>query len=259
MVERRRLRTILIIALSLQLALMLPAQVSATHVTACAQSSISGYVNGSTKLFTGVTGARATLEGQTLEYCTSSSDDDRMNTIWVAVDNNRESGDNGNSLVQAGRGRCRDAGNPVTCDGTDMRWWAWGRDPTAPGCAGTSNAIPFPRRISAWSSGTDEFIVARASGQWKIYVDGTLEEQVSEASICWNKLRATWSGERWDSGDAIGGSTGNKFALTGAAYQKVAAGGWFSPAFGGGACEIRTAIFDCSEPTGTSLSLWADH
>jgi hypothetical protein len=178
--------------------------------------------------------------------------------LWVAIDDN---GGHKFDLVQAGRIACE--GSQPACDQGQKKFWAWGRHPDGPGCTGFSEVPPIAQSVGTWSAGTDDFIVARSGGFFKVYVDGVFQNQVAEGSICWAKKRALWAGETWDRGDAMGGSAGNKFALTGAFYQTTIGGNWLNPGFGIGAqCvnnpDVEPPYF-CVTPSTNSLSIWADH
>lgn len=121
---------------------------------------------------------------------------------------------------------------------------------------------PTPINLGTWSSGTDQFIIAKSGGNWRVYIDGFEEAVISDAAICWPEERANFLGEAWDIGDPIGGSAGNKFAFTGLAYQTAIAGAWKSPNFtAGGGCRIAPywPPFDCVHSSATALSFWADH
>lgn len=232
---------------------------ASSHTLACQESSAHNRHRWAQKVPTAApTGARGTTESQTLSVCTSSSDDDRSNHAWVAVDDN---GGDPFDLVQAGRITCE--GSQAACTLAQRKFWAWGRQNSEPGCSGLSDVAPIAQSLGTWSSGSDDFIVARSGGFWKVYIDGVFQNQVSEASICWAKKRALWSGETWDLGDAMGGSAGNKFALTQAAYQTTVGGSWLNPGFTpGNACQNSPDVeppFFCTTPASNSLSLWADH
>ncbi len=245
------------IVLAVAVLLILPPTTSATHTVACSESSGHNRFSAAWKVPAAApTGVRGTTEGQALDVCTSGTDDDRANLIWVSIDPNN--GD-ANAVIQAGRGNCKSpSADANDCFLRQMRWWAWGRTQGQSGCGtGVNTVAPHVIEISTWSSGTDGFIVARNGTNWQVFVDGFLEDFVSQASICWTKARATWTGESWDAGDAIGGSAGNNFAMTGAAYQTSVGGGWLSPGFVSGAnCNLRSAKYECVTPSSTSVIYW---
>lgn len=237
----------------------LPLGVNANHTEACSESNAVNRHRWASKVPTlAPTGVRGTTEAQSLDICTSSADDDRASTVWIAVDDN---GGHPYDLIQAGRITCESSS--AVCDQAQRKFWAWGRHSSQPGCQGFSNRAPVPQNIGGWVAGSDDFIVARDGTSWEVFVDGVLEQSVSQASICWTKKRALWAGETWDIGDAMGGPAGNKYALTNALYQTSVGGGWLNPGFAvNGSCENNPDIeppFYCVTSASSSLSIWTEH
>lgn len=236
-----------------------PGTVSANHTAPCAEAAYHARFRWASKL-PGVapTGARGVTESQALDVCTSATDAIRANHAWVAVDDN---GGHENDLVQAGRITCE--GTQAVCNLQQHRFWAWGRHNSRPGCAGFSNVLPIAQDLGQWTTGADSFIVARSGGEWKVFLNGSYVNGVAEGSICWAKIRALWAGETWDIGDAMGGSAGNKYALTQAAYQTAVAGAWLNPGFTAGAqCENNPDVdppYKCVTPSNNALSIWTEH
>jgi hypothetical protein len=245
--------------LAMSASLILPTPALANHTATCSESSAINRFRWAQRVpAQAPTGARGTTEAQTLDICTHATDDDRANHVFVAVDDN---GGHSWDLVQAGRITCE--GPQFACSQAQRKFWAWGRHSSQPGCAGMSNVPPIAQDLGAWASGTDDFIVARDGVQWEVFIDGVFQASVAQASICWTKKRALWAGETWDVGDAMGASAGNKFALTGAAYQTAVGGGWLNPAFTvNAACQNNPDVeppYFCVTPANNSMSIWAAH
>jgi hypothetical protein len=237
------------------LLLTLAPPVAATHTAACSEASAVNRFSFHFKIpAPAPTGVRGTMENQALDVCSHATDDDRANLIWVSIDPNAP---DPNAVFQAGRGNCKT--NDVNdCDQVQMRWWSWGRTQNMSGCGNVNSVAPHVHLI-ANGQGTDQFIVARDGVSWEVFLNGFLEASVAQASVCWTKVRATWTGESWDAGDAIGGSAGNKYAVTSAAYQTTVAGAWLNPGFVAGAnCPFRSNKYECVSPTNNSLSFWTD-
>lgn len=260
---RRASHVVLAIWLAVGASLQAPSLATANHTAACSESTaVHRFRSKGSVPTVAPTGVRGTTEGQTLDICTHATDDDRSNHVWVAIDDN---GGHKHDLIQAGRIKCE--GSQGACDQTNRKFWAWGRNNSVSECNGFSNIPPIAQSLGPWTSGTDEFIVARDGTDWEVFIDGVLEVSLPQASICWTKKRALWAGETWDIGDAMGGMAGNKFALTGARCQTTLGGSWINPGFAvNGACSqtpppppsIEPPYF-CVTPASDSMSIWSEH
>lgn len=252
----KRRFTFILVALVLQM--LLPMVVAAADTGTCSEGSAvnrfrgHGHVLGSNVM----AGAEAKIENQALNICTSGSDNDRSNHVWVAVDDN---GGNSNDLVQAGMLHCIDPSN-VNCNNYGTHeFWTWGRSHLASGCSGFSDVAPVNKYLGAFPATSATFSVVKTATQWQIWVNGGVQQTVSLASICWSPHRAVYVGESWDIADAIGGPVDNPVRLSSAIYEQSVGGAWSNVNWGTGAgpCNISSdARYKCTAPTTTSLDLW---
>lgn len=174
-------------------------------------------------------GASGTIDGQDLNQCTSPDLFETSGTFaWSAVQN----GGWPETIVQIGIGKCRDPGN-FGC-GSDMRYlWAYGRNPNAPGCSGKSLRIPAPSSLSGYDGAAHDYKVYHKNNAWRVYVGNTEKTSVSESEVCWTPAEAVWFSETWDTGDALGGSVGNKLVTNSTNYANAENGGFFWTNFPG--------------------------
>ena len=103
------------------------------------------------------------------------------------------------------------------------------------------------------------FDVVRTSQQWKVQINGVTQQTVPLASICWSKRRADWLGESWDRGDAIGGSSSNKFRVASAIYEASVGGVWTNESWtAANPCNNVTLDnrYKCDVVSGNSMDLW---
>ncbi len=183
-------------------------------------------------------------------------DDDRANSIWVSID---DGGSFARNLMQIGVARCTSPQNPG-CDGTMNQLFAWGREPLSPGCAGFIVREPLAYKIGD-PTGINAYRVVHAGGQWRFQINGVTKEYIPDSSICWTTGGATWFGESFDLGDAIGGyagAAGFHFQLTNALYEETVGGQWFSPSFNPGAnCpRIDLPKYKCVVQNGQAVDFW---
>jgi len=203
----------------------------------------------------GVAGAEAKLENQSLNICTSATDDNRSNAIWVGIDDN---GGHKYDVIQVGIGKCKQSANP-DCDATTNQWMAWGRSHTVSGCAGFMDVKPVPAFLGDFPGGTWPYTVVRTSQQWKVQINGVTQQTIPLSSICWSKRRADWLGESWDIGDAIGGSSSDKFRVSSAIYEGSVGGVWTSESWTlGNTCNNMNLDprWKCNVVSGSALDLW---
>jgi hypothetical protein len=233
-----------------------PMEVRAADTGSCAESASVNRFKGFAKVLASVAGAELVLENQSLNICSSASDGSRGNFIWPGIDPN-----DGHvwSIVQLGLGRCQFT-NYADCNnyGTHQ-WWAWGRDHLSSGCTGFSDVAPSPRFMGAFPASSKTYTVVETATQWQFKVGGTVKEFIGTSSICWSPKRAMWTGESWDIADAIGGTAGNPFHVSGALYESTVGGAWSNSNWGtGNVCNLAPtdARYKCNAPTGTSMDLW---
>ncbi|MBI3752408.1 MAG: hypothetical protein HY263_12210 [Chloroflexi bacterium] len=217
-----------------------------------AQNSFLGYG----KVLSGPSGVEAVLENQALNICTSSTDNNRANHVWVAIDDNSSHSDD---IIQVGLVHCVDNTNSDCTNFGTHEFWAWGRDPTAPGCGSLSHVLPIPRAITGFPAASYPYTVVKTSTQYQFKVNATVQETLLLTSICWTRNRVEWSGESWDPADAIGGTSGNPFHVSSAIYELATGGAWSNSNWGTGAvCNAAPthSWYHCNAPTSTSMDLW---
>lgn len=193
------------------------------------------------------------MENQTLGLCTTAADDDNGSAVYVSIE---EDGGHAYDIAQVGVYKCEYA--IAMCTGSIGQFYAWGRHNSQPGCSGFSNVEPLGTRVGGLPSGTWFFEVLRTSSAWKFSINGVVVESLPASTICWTRKRASWVGESWDTGDAIGGSAANPFALLGALYEPSVAGQWLSPSWSlGDMCNVSSAAkYKCNATNGQAFNLW---
>jgi hypothetical protein len=204
-------------------------------------------------------GASGTIDGQDLHQCSSPAPVETNGTFaWSAVQNyNWEE-----TIVQIGIGKCREPFN-FGC-GDSMRYlWAWGRNPAAPGCQGKSLRIPSPSSLSGYDGAAHDYKVYHHTNAWRVYVGNSELTSVSESEICWTPNSAAWFSEAWDSGDALGGSVGDKLHTVSTNYANAEDGGFFWTSFPGPfpneTCSSESGgVRKCQILSATSFWTWTD-
>jgi hypothetical protein len=204
-------------------------------------------------------GSSGTIDGQDLHMCTSPGAFEESGTFaWSAVGNWNYS----ETIVQIGIGKCRDEFN-FGC-GESMRYlWAWGRNPSAPGCSGKSLRLPVPSSLSGYDGVAHDYKVYHKNNAWRVYVGVTEKTSVSESEICWTPNVAEWFSETWDAGDALGGSVGNKLVTNSTNYANAENGGFFWTSFGGPypneSCSFEPGgVRKCQITGGQKFQTWTD-
>lgn len=197
-------------------------------------------------------GTRANLEGQTLNYCLNSggsSDWIRASMAWVNVQ-----GQPPNDIVQIGVGKCTDSTGFAQCNGQMSYLWGWGR--------GSCGLLKFPSvvRLGAWAGTTQDYFVTHGTSYWRGYIAGTVRGEVANSEICWTPQSSTWFAETWDYGDALGGSAGNKYAITSMRMQNTQNGTWTSPGLNAANdCSVQsqpTNVFVCDITAADAFQTW---
>jgi hypothetical protein len=199
-------------------------------------------------------GAYAQLDGQALHQCSSPNFIQTSGSFaFVNVSNNSYF----NNIVQIGVGICREPGIN-DCDSTMRIYWAYGRDHRSSGCSGYSDRTPGPALVMGEPVGNHTYKVYHTLNQWRYYVDGVLQRSQGESDICWTPTSASWFGESWDYGDAIGGSTSNKFGIGFMQYANSENGGFVNTNFSVGNCKgmPTETIFKCHIDGSTVFSIW---
>lgn len=201
-------------------------------------------------------GASGTLEGQALDQCANPGPIEISGSFAFS---NVERQGTDNSIVQIGIGRCRKPGVNA-CDSTMRNYWAWGRDRSAPGCSTFVSRGPEPELVSNWNGAAANYKVYHKTDRWRFYIGATEVKSIPEASICWTPTDASWFGESWDVGDAIGGTAANKFRISSTNYANAENGGFFWTAFDAAPdCNISVgAPYLCDIVNGTTIDIWTN-
>lgn len=201
------------------------------------------------------TGARATIEGQTLPLCIFAGTFYPSGSFqWAAMGNFSDA----RNIVQVGYGRCLNTNNSpgnIICDGNYHWYWAWGSACGGPVDGSYPGVGPGPLRIGPALSNpppTRNVYVIRhlVNGviRYEGFVNGvlltgvgangaTISASVPASQICWdgdNSLdrHYVWFGEVFNPGDSMGGwtgSTANNLDYTAIRYSQNT--GWLSPGF----------------------------
>ena len=218
-----------------------PAVVSANHIAACSEGPPTNRWRGVEK--TGVRhGASAGLEGQGLDQCAPPGFIELSGSFaFVNVE-----GSAFNDIVQIGKGRCRFT-LFSSCNETMRIYWAWGRDSDTAGCAGFSDRAPTATLIQQDDGQAHVHKVFHTSNAWRVYLDGVQKASVGEASICWTPTSASWFGESFDAGDAIGGTSADHFRFTSTYYASSENGAF-----------VATSLVDPCNYAGTNPPYYCD-
>lgn len=201
-------------------------------------------------------GASGTLEGQALDQCANPGPIEISGSFAFS---NVERQGTANSIVQIGIGRCRKPGING-CDSTMRNYWAWGRDSSAPGCSGFASRGPEPELVSNWSGAAADYKVYHKTDRWRFYIGPTEVNSIPEGSICWTATVASWFGESWDVGDAIGGTAANKFRISSTNYANAENGAFAWTTFNAAAaCNISVgAPYLCDIVNATTIDVWTN-
>jgi hypothetical protein len=161
------------------------------------------------------------------------------------------------SLIQIGLTRCE--GAYAICNETMKYFWAWGRDRAAPGCSNFLDRKPIATDLGGWSGTTQLYMISKVGSNWNVYRSDVIRGQVATSSICWSKNRVDWLGESWDHGDAVGGSSGNKYYMNAARVQTVTGGTWANPNFSGTWCTVSSSPRFCEIALSDQVNIWTAH
>ena len=237
---------------------LIPTAAIAADTGNCAESNTMNRFEGRSKVLATMAGAEAILESQALNICTPNpTDNNRANHVFVGVDGNDGLDFD---IVQMGMVNCQNNPNP-DCgpgDGTH-RFWAWGRDSDADGCATFSDVAPSPQLYGAFPGAPKAYTVVRTATQWQFKFDSITGQSIPVGFICWAPKRALFTGESWDIKDAIGGPIGNPYRLWSAKYEQNVGGVWSNTAWGAGdVCNVAPTDprYKCNAINGTTLDLW---
>jgi hypothetical protein len=253
---RRRAATIastLLVLVSLE-ATFAPAVVAADAINCTGESGVnrwSGHSIGG--VFHGNSG---TAEGQDLHQCNNPALIEINGTFyWTNV----EHGGTFNDIVQVGMAKCR---QPINCSSNMFYVRGWGRQHTTPGCSGFSDVAPVTIPVSlSWNGAARDYKVYHLNNRWRMFVGLNEVYSVAEASICWYPGLASWFGESWDIGDAIGGSLGNHLRVTETNRTSCENCGFVYTSFNASAaCNYGTVSgpFFCDIINGTTLDVWTN-
>lgn len=186
----------------------------------------------------------------------SSTGAARNSYMWVAIEGS--CGGSGNCIIQIGLGRAEPQ--------QTMGWWyAWGRSPLAPGCAGKMNRLPGVTRISDWDAQQVRYTIdhepSAGLGRWSLRIDGDEKYSINGENICWRHDFADWFGESLNPGSAIGGWPNDHFRAFENRYKLWLEETWYGPFWSaGGPCRIQYAPpYYCNQSSSDALEYWTDH
>lgn len=251
-------RTLTTLGIVLTLIGAVPAvPVAAGHYTYC-KSQIDYAFAGQKRVRTGgIQGISAELEDQSLYPCAIPSGETgpgNVTWMWVALEG--PCGGSGNCIIQIGIGK-------GTRDARMGWWWAWGRHPNAPGCAGFSVRSPTGTRFADWNGQQSQFQIryvnpSQGSDYWGLYIDGVAKKTVYASSICWDVTAASWFGETPNQGSAIGGDLNDPFLVYAARYRIPGSTTWYTPSWADGRCDIENPKppYNCTKVAHDSLHVW---
>lgn len=165
-------------------------------------------------------GIYAHLDPQLLQLCLNPAGNTQRGSFsWSAI---QYAGECPNCILQIGRGICDDPLNSDDCDNQGQRvYTSWGRDPSVSYCSTKSRILPTPvdRGPAPQDNGYHYYRVAISGGSfvfdhWPKGQPLVSEWSIPVGEVCWrlNAIGATFV-ERWNSGDALGGSDANHYQV----------------------------------------------
>ena len=203
-------------------------------------------------------GASGTIDGQDLHQCTNPDGVEvSASFAWSALGDGGSGMGGGSVIMQIGIGKCRAPGF-FGC-GSDMRYlWAWGRDPSAPGCSGWSHIDATPNSLSGYDGAAHDYKVYHKDDRYRFYVGTTEKTSIPESWICWTPTRAWWFSETWDGGDALGGSLSNHLRTISTNYANAEDGGFFWTGLAAPCKWPGGGIYHCTVVSATQVDTWTD-
>lgn len=215
------------------------------------------------------TGICAHLDPQLLAICTQPNGERRATFAWSAVQLQQLGCSQGgcpNSIIQIGRGTCYDIAIPYGCSGTGAKLLtAWGRDPQAAGCAGTSLVIPFPfsHGPAPLDNGYHYYRVSVQGSTWQFdhWPKGKALQVVRwipASNICWLSREAAMFNETWNVGDALGGSVANHYQFMHGTVMDSVGAPWIPISIEQPCDDWPTGIFHCEVTGIQQLETWTD-
>jgi hypothetical protein len=202
-------------------------------------------------------GNSGTAEGQDLHQCNNPALVEYNGTFYFT---NVERGGTFNDIVQVGMAKCREPG--TNCSSSMFYARGWGRTHTTSGCTGLSDVFPTMTPVSlSWNGAARDYKVYHLNNRWRMFVGTNEVFSVAEASICWTPGLASWFGESWDIGDAIGGSAGNHLRVSSTNTAACENCGFVFTGFNAaGACNygVVNGPFFCDIVNGTTLDIWTN-
>lgn len=252
---RRLVPTLLAFGLVYQLALVAP--VAAVDAQNCADADYHNRWSGH-----GIAGAfhgnSGTADGQDLKQCLNPVVPIEKNGTFYFT--NVERGGTFNDIVQVGMAKCRQPG--TTCGSSMFYARGWGRTSSTPGCSGKTDVFPTMTPVSlSWNGAARDYKVYHQNNAWRMFIGTNEVYNVAESEICWTPGVASWFGESWDIGDAIGGSVGDHLRVTSTNTTAAENGGFTFTGFNAAAaCSygIVSGPFFCDIINGTTLDVWTD-
>lgn len=232
---KRRLTTLgLVVAASLATWVsIVPGMHAANGVANCANTIDNRHSGSFPADPLAVTGYYAHIDSQTVYLCTNQIIGGHYASVGLANIQDSSCGTCANSIVQIGRGACREP-NSDDCTGPSMRLFvAYGRDPAATGCAGQTTIMPVPLNrgpaptdtglhyYRVWTDGTRWNFDHWPKGQSVVHAF-----DISASLICWTQREGLVFTEAVDFGDANGGGPTNHFNFLSMTRQSTVGGAW---------------------------------
>lgn len=202
-------------------------------------------------------GNSGTAEGQDLHQCLNPFLVENNGTFYFT---NVEHGGTFSDIVQVGMAKCRELGTFCHSDMFYAR--GWGRSSSTPGCAGKTDVFPTMTPVSlTWNGAARDYKVYHQTNQWRMFIGTTMVFSVAESEICWAPGLASWFGESWDTGDAIGGSVGDHLRISSTNTASVENGGFTFTGFNAAAActyGVVSGPYFCDLINGTTLDIWTN-
>ena len=145
---------------------------------------------------------KADLAQKVLARCTNPrAGEGSTSVVWVAIQGPPS---NAGNIVQIGYGTCYPTQGAGNCPGTlsNHDFYAYGRDPNTPGCAGTSVIYPTGHWLSSFDGGTYS-VEEDANHDFTLATTNTTVF-LAHSFSCWTNQTVAVSTESWDYGDALG-------------------------------------------------------
>lgn len=139
-----------------------------------------------------------------------------------------------------------------TLNTSELFYYAWGRDPSAPGCLGMQARLPVAHSLGTFDNLPHTYKIVydpSSGGFWDFDIDGVQQTTFDAPLMCWDVHDAYWFAEAHENGSPLGGSQTSPQTISVARWQTSGSTTWHAPSWAvGQPCSNQGASNDhCSE------------